>query len=90
MKFLLPVNRVVDYNAKVRVNSDGSGVEKLGVRINHDPDVPIFSLVGFDLEVDLFAAMPEVANSDVFQFPPTPHSSHASTRSNKETGNKRC
>ena len=90
MKFFLPVNRVVDYNAKVRVNSDGSGLEKLCIRINHVHDVPIFSMVDFDLEVDFSAAMPEVANSDVFQFPTTPHSMHASTRSNKETGNKRC
>lgn len=90
MKFPIPVNQVVDYNAKVRVNSDGSGMDIPGVRINHDPDVPIFSLVGFDLEVDLFAAMPEVANSDVFQFPPIHHSAHASTRSKKDTGNKRC
>jgi hypothetical protein len=90
MKFLLPVNRVAGYNAKVRVNSNASGVDIPGARINHDPDVPTFSLVGFDLEVDLFAAMPEVANSDVFQFPPIHHSAHGSTRSKKETGNKRC
>ncbi|MDT8331759.1 electron transfer flavoprotein subunit beta/FixA family protein, partial [Roseomonas gilardii] len=27
MKLLVPVKRVVDYNVKVRVKSDGSGVE---------------------------------------------------------------
>ena len=27
MKILVPVKRVVDYNVKVRVKSDGSGVE---------------------------------------------------------------
>ncbi|MCK1670394.1 electron transfer flavoprotein subunit beta/FixA family protein, partial [Bradyrhizobium sp. 150] len=27
MKVLVPVKRVVDYNVKVRVKSDGSGVE---------------------------------------------------------------
>lgn len=90
MKFLFPVNRVADYNVKVRVNSNGSGMDIPGARINHAPDVPTFSSVGFDLEVDFFAVMPEMANSDVFQFPPIHHSAHASTRSKKETGNKRC
>ena len=27
MKILVPVKRVVDYNVKIRVKSDGSGVE---------------------------------------------------------------
>jgi hypothetical protein len=90
MKFLLPVNRVADSSAEVRVNSNGSGVDIPGFRINHHPDVPTFSLVGFDLEVDFFVAMTEVANSDVFPFPPIHHSPHGSTRSKKDTGIKRC
>ena len=32
MKILVPVKRVVDYNVKVRVKSDGSGVETAGTR----------------------------------------------------------
>ena len=36
MKVLVPVKRVVDYNVKVRVKSDGSGVE-LAAR----PDEPV-------------------------------------------------
>jgi electron transfer flavoprotein beta subunit len=30
MKILVPVKRVVDFNAKVRVKADGSGVETVG------------------------------------------------------------
>ena len=33
MKVLVPVKRVVDYNVKVRVKSDGSGVDIAGVKI---------------------------------------------------------
>ena len=28
MKILVPVNRVVDYNVKIRVKPDGSGVQR--------------------------------------------------------------
>ncbi|MBP2303482.1 electron transfer flavoprotein alpha/beta subunit, partial [Azospirillum picis] len=31
MKILVPVKRVVDYNVKVRVKADGSGVETANV-----------------------------------------------------------
>jgi len=37
MKLLVPVKRVVDYNVKVRVKSDGSGVETLGVKMSMNP-----------------------------------------------------
>ena len=30
MKILVPVKRVIDYNVKVRVKSDGSGVPQIG------------------------------------------------------------
>jgi electron transfer flavoprotein beta subunit len=33
MKVLVPVKRVVDYNVKVRVKSDGSGVELSNVKM---------------------------------------------------------
>ena len=32
MKILVPVKRVVDFNVKVRVKSDGSGVELANVK----------------------------------------------------------
>ncbi len=37
MKLLVPVKRVVDYNIKVRVKSDGSGVETAGVKMSMNP-----------------------------------------------------
>ena len=33
MKVLVPVKRVVDYNVKVRVKSDGTGVELSNVKM---------------------------------------------------------
>lgn len=37
MKILVPVKRVVDYNIKVRVKSDGSGVELSNVKMSMNP-----------------------------------------------------
>ena len=37
MKILVPVKRVVDYNVKVRVKADGSGVETSGVKFSMNP-----------------------------------------------------
>ncbi len=37
MKILVPVKRVVDYNVKVRVKSDGSGIELAGVKMSMNP-----------------------------------------------------
>jgi electron transfer flavoprotein beta subunit len=37
MKVLVPVKRVVDYNVKVRVKTDGSGVETAGVKMSMNP-----------------------------------------------------
>ena len=37
MKILVPVKRVVDYNVKVRVKSDGSGVDIANVRMSMIP-----------------------------------------------------
>ncbi|WP_068637328.1 electron transfer flavoprotein subunit beta/FixA family protein [Thauera butanivorans] len=37
MKILVPVKRVVDYNVKVRVKSDHSGVELAGVKMSINP-----------------------------------------------------
>src|SRR3712207_220121 len=37
MKLLVPVKRVVDYNVKVRVKADGSGVETANVKMSMDP-----------------------------------------------------
>ena len=37
MKILVPVKRVVDYNVKVRVRSDGTGVETAGVKMSMNP-----------------------------------------------------
>ena len=37
MKILVPVKRVVDYNVKVRVKADGTGVETNGVKMSMNP-----------------------------------------------------
>jgi electron transfer flavoprotein beta subunit len=37
MKILVPVKRVVDYNVKVRVRGDGSGVELANVKMSMNP-----------------------------------------------------
>ncbi len=37
MKLLVPVKRVVDYNVKVRVKSDGTGVDIAGVKMSMNP-----------------------------------------------------
>jgi electron transfer flavoprotein beta subunit len=37
MKLLVPVKRVVDFNVKVRVRADGSGVETAGVKMSMNP-----------------------------------------------------
>ncbi len=37
MKILVPVKRVIDYNVKVRVRQDGSGVETVNVKMSMNP-----------------------------------------------------
>src|SRR6218665_3450210 len=37
MKVIVPVKRVVDYNVKVRVKSDGSGVDIANVKMSMNP-----------------------------------------------------
>ena len=37
MKVLVPVKRVVDYNVKVRVKADGTGIETAGVKMSMNP-----------------------------------------------------
>ena len=37
MKVLVPVKRVVDFNVKIRVKSDGSGVELANVKMSMNP-----------------------------------------------------
>ena len=37
MKVLVPVKRVVDYNVKIRVKADGSGVDLANVKMSMNP-----------------------------------------------------
>jgi len=37
MKVLVPIKRVVDYNVKIRVKSDGSGVDLANVKMSMNP-----------------------------------------------------
>ena len=37
MKVLVPVKRVIDYNVKIRVKPDGSGVETANVKMSMNP-----------------------------------------------------
>src|SRR5581483_8160511 len=49
MKILVAVKRVVDYNVKVRVKSDGTGVETAGVKMSMNP----FDEIGVEQAVRL-------------------------------------
>jgi electron transfer flavoprotein beta subunit len=49
MKVLVPVKRVVDYNVKVRVKADGSGIETAGVKMSMNP----FDEIGIEEAVRL-------------------------------------
>ena len=37
MKIIVPVKRVVDYNIKIRIKVDGSGVELANVKMSMNP-----------------------------------------------------
>src|ERR1700674_3883389 len=37
MKILVPVKRVVDYNIKIRIKADGSGVELANIKMSMNP-----------------------------------------------------
>ena len=37
MKILVPVKRVVDYNVRIRVKPDGSGIETDNVKMSMNP-----------------------------------------------------
>ena len=37
MKIIVPVKRVVDYNIKIRIKADGSGVELANVKMSMNP-----------------------------------------------------
>ena len=37
MKILVPVKRVVDFNVKIRVKADGSGVELANIKMSMNP-----------------------------------------------------
>jgi electron transfer flavoprotein beta subunit len=37
MKILVPVKRVVDFNVKIRVRSDASGVDLINARMSMNP-----------------------------------------------------
>ncbi len=37
MKIIVPVKRVVDFNVKVRVRADGTGVETQGIKMSMNP-----------------------------------------------------
>ena len=41
MKILVPVKRVVDFNVKIRVKADGSGVDLANVKMSMNPFVEI-------------------------------------------------
>ena len=49
MKVLVPVKRVVDYNVRIRVNPDGSGVDLAGARMAMNP----FDEIGLEEAVRL-------------------------------------
>ncbi len=55
MKVLVPIKRVVDYNVKIRVKSDGSGVDLANVKMSMNP----FDEIAVEEAVRLKAAFKE-------------------------------
>ena len=71
MKILVPVKRVVDYNVKVRVKADGSGVDIANVKMSMNPfdEIAVEEAVrlkeaGIATAVSLFFTAPVEMNSD--------------------------
>ena len=52
MKLLVPVKRVIDYNVKVRVKSDNTGVETSNVKMSMNPFDEISVVEVLDCGVD--------------------------------------
>ena len=68
MKILVPVKRVVDYNVRIRVRADGTGVETSGVKMSVNPfdEIALEEAVrlkekGIAREVIVMTIGPEVA-----------------------------
>ena len=63
MKVLVPVKRVVDYNVKIRVKADGSGVELANVKMSMNP----FDEIAVEEAIRLKeAAQDKFVNTDVY------------------------
>ena len=72
MKLLVPVKRVVDYNVKVRVKADGTGVETTNVKMSMNPfdEIAVEEAVrlkekGVATEIIAVSAGPAVAQEQI-------------------------
>ena len=72
MKLLVPVKRVVDYNVKVRVKADGTGVETANVKMSMNPfdEIAVEEAVrlkekGVATEIIAVSAGPAVAQEQI-------------------------
>ena len=72
MKLLVPVKRVVDYNVKVRVKADGTGVETANVKMSMNPfdEIAVEEAVrlkekGIATEIIAVSAGPAVAQEQI-------------------------
>ena len=56
MKVLVPVKRVIDYNVKVRVKADGSGVDLANVKMSMNPfdEIAVEESARRELAVEVF------------------------------------
>ena len=76
MKVLVPVKRVVDYNVKVRVKSDGSGVDIANVKMSMNP----FDEIAVEEAVIDLLAEGKSWSDDRFTLDPLPRSSSIPSR----------
>ena len=79
MKVLVPVKRVVDYNVKVRVKSDGSGVDIANVKMSMNPfdEIAIEEAVRLKekgVATEIVAVSFDARNQTLPPFPPSPPS----------------
>src|SRR3974390_624651 len=77
MKILVPVKRVVNYNVKIRVKADGSGVELANVKMSMNPfdEIAVEEAIrlkeaGKTTEIDAVSIGPQKAPETIRTAPP--------------------
>ena len=61
MKILVSVKRVVDYNVRIRVKADSSGVDIAGVKMSMNPFDEIAVEEAFDIQMGAMDLKPDAS-----------------------------